>query len=607
MTDHADLDNSAIADVFEEVSRLLELTGDNPHRVRSYASVARTLGGLEEPVARLLAQGRLTEVRGIGEGTASRVKEWVETGRLAMLEELRAKVPPGVVEMLAVEGLGPKRVREIWQGLGVASLAELEYACLENRLRDLKGFGEKTQENVLKAIAFLARSRGLRLLSTGRQAAARVLSHLEREPSALRLAVAGSVRRMKPTVRDVNLVATAHDGKALLDAFASMTMVAQAVSRTEASAAVVLEDGTPVDLVVVEDAAFFATMLVRTGTKEHVEAVRAAARAKGLRLEETGLYDGAQEAGAGQRVPTPLPLDGEDDLYRRLGLPYFPPELRESADLSHAPPQDLVSMADLKGILHAHSTWSDGAYSVSDMAMRAAREGYRWFVISDHSRAAAYANGLSVERVRAQWAEVDALNAAGTAGVPVLKGIESDILPDGSLDYPDDVLAGFDVVIGSVHSSFKQPRETMTERLVRAVSHPKIHVLGHPTGRLLLGREGYAFDVARVLDACAEHGTAIELNANPHRLDLDESLLQEAVRRGVRIAIDPDAHSLTGIEDVVFGVGAARRGRLRRGDVLTALPIEEFRAWCAARRGEPPPPPFAFRPAEGGAATGGSE
>ena len=609
--DPAKLDNAAVAEVFEEVSRLLELTGDNPHRVRSYASVARTLAGLEEPIATLLAEGRLTEVKGIGEGTAARVRELLETGRLAMLEDLRAKVPPGVVEMLAVEGLGPKRVREIWQGLGVASLAELEYACLENRLRDLKGFGEKTQENVLKAIAFLARSKGLRLLSAGRQAAARVLSRLEREPSALRLAVAGSVRRMKPTVRDVHLVATAHDRGALLDAFTSMSMVARTVSRADASAAVVLEDGTPVDLVVVEDAAFFPTMLHRTGTKEHVEAVRLAARAKGLRLEEAGLYDDAaegaredaQEPGAGQRVPVAVPIPSP---IPSPILPYFPPELRESGDLSAAPPEDLISMADVRGILHAHSAWSDGAYSVAEMAQRAAREGYRWFVISDHSRTAAYANGLSVERVRAQWAEVDALNASGAAGVPVLKGIESDILPDGSLDYPDDVLAGFDVVIGSVHSSFKQPRETMTERLVRAVSHPKIHVLGHPTGRLLLGREGYAFDVARVLDACAEHGTAIELNANPHRLDLDESLLQEAVRRGIRIAIDPDAHSLTGIEDVVFGVGAARRGRLRRGDVLTALPLEEFRAWCAARRGEPPPPPLPFRPAESGDVPGGS-
>jgi DNA polymerase (family 10) len=231
------------------------------------------------------------------------------------------------------------------------------------------------------------------------------------------------------------------------------------------------------------------------------------------------------------------------------------------------------------------------------MAERAAREGFRWIAITDHSRTAAYAGGMSIERVKAQWAEIDALNASGEAGIPILKGVESDILPDGSLDYPDDVLDGFDVVIGSVHSAFRQPTPEMTERLLRAVTNPRIHVFGHPTGRLLLGREGYAFDVPRVLDACAASGTAIELNANPHRLDLDESLLEEATRRGVRVSIDPDAHSLTGIEDVVFGVGAARRGRLRRGDVLTALPLEDFRGWCAKRRGKPPPPPLAFAPA----------
>jgi DNA polymerase (family 10) len=243
-------------------------------------------------------------------------------------------------------------------------------------------------------------------------------------------------------------------------------------------------------------------------------------------------------------------------------------------------------------VLHAHSTWSDGAFSILEMARKAAETGFAWFAICDHSEVATYAHGLDAARVRAQWAEIDALNASGEAGIPILKGIETDILPGGDLDLPAQVLEGFDVVIGSVHSAFRQSEAVMTERLVRAVSNPLLHVLGHPTGRLLLGREGYSFDLERVLEACAKHGTAVELNANPHRLDLDEAALAAALHRGVPIAIDPDAHDLTGIDDVIYGVGTARRARVPRGAVLNALPVEAFRAWCAKKRGQPPPLPI---------------
>lgn len=563
--------------MFAETSVLLELTGDNPHRVRSYASVARTIEGLPRPAADMLGDGSLLSVRGIGEGTAARVKEIVETGRLAMLDDLRSKVPGGLFEVLKVPGLGPKRVREIWQTLGVTSLAELEYACLENRLKDLEGFGPKTQENVIKGIGFLKRSTGLRLLSQARSMAERVLNRLQREESALRLAVVGSVRRMKATVRNLNLLATGHDPAGLVNAFAAMPLVARVEDRGERAALVVLEDGTPATLRVVPEEEFVAAQAFATATKEHGEALVAAASRRGLRLTEGGLFRG----------PERVPLEDDRDLYAALGLAYFPPELREDADLSRPPPDDLLAPTDVKGILHAHSTWSDGSFSIREMASKAAQSGFSWFAICDHSRSAFYANGLTPERLREQAAEVDALNASGAAGIPVLKGTEVDILPDGSLDFEDDVLAALDVVVASVHSAFKQPRETMTERLVRAVSSRHVHVLGHPTGRLLLGREGYDFDLDRVLDACAAHGTAIELNANPHRLDLDASLLERATSRGVKVAIDPDAHDLLGVDDVVYGVGAGRRGRLRRGDVLTALPADEFLAWCARKSGKP--------------------
>jgi DNA polymerase (family X) len=579
-------DNDAIAAAFADVSQLLELTGDNPHRVRSYASIARTIEGLPRSAAAMLADGTLLDVKGIGEGTAARVKEIVETGRLGILEELRAMVPEGLGQVLQIEGLGPKRVREIWQTLGVTSVVELEYACLENRLRDLKGFGDKTQQNVLNGIGFLKRSQGRRLLSQARAAAERCLTRLQREPAALRLGVVGPVRRMQPTVAGVQLLASAHDDAALLEAFAHMAFVEEVRAHTPTEASVLLEDGTPVTLTVVPDTAWFAALFVRTGSEAHVAAITERCKERGFRLDATGLHEGRHL----------VRMEEEDDVYRAAGLALVPPELRESDDAT-PPPDDLLVISDVRGVLHAHSTWSDGAYSIRDMAARAGTQGHSWFAICDHSAAASYAHGLDAARLREQWTEVDALNASGEVGIPIFKGIETDILPDGSLDLPEEILAGLDVVVASVHSAMKQSPAVMTERLVRAVSHPLIHVLGHPTGRLLLGREGYEFDMERVLDACAKHGTAIELNANPHRLDLDEKWLPMAVARGIPIAIDPDAHDLRGIEDVVFGVGSARRVRIRRKDVLTALDVDAFLAWCANKRGRPAPAPWPRRAA----------
>jgi len=582
MPDAPPPDNDALAAAFARASELLELTGDNPHRVRNYASVARTLEKLPRPASDMLADGTLLDVKGIGEGTASRVREWVETGRLAMLDELEAKVPAGLSEVLTVPGLGPKRVRRIWTELGVTSLAELEYACLENRLRDLDGFGDKTQDNVLKGIGFLKRSRGLRLISTARDAAERVLNRLQRDPSALRLAVAGDVRRMVSTVEGVRLLATAHDAAALLATFTSMSFVSEVSRRDAASARVVLEDGTPVELDVVAEERFALAWFLRTGSKEHVDAMVGRLGARGFEVRGDDLVHG------GRRVA----IDEEEAIYAMAQAPYVPPERREGSSVTRGVPTDLLRAADVRGVLHAHTTWSDGRYSIAEMAARARDLGFDWLAICDHSEAATYAHGLDAKRLAEQGAEIDALNRSGEAAVPVLKGIEADILPDGTLDLPAKALDALDVVIGSVHSAMSQPPAVMTERLVKAVASGRIDVLGHPTGRLLLGRQGFEFDFDRVFDACAKAGAAVELNANPHRLDLDASLLPAVATRGIPIAIDPDAHDLRGIEDIVYGVGAARRAGLTKSQVLTTLDVEAFRGWRAKRRGLPPPPPL---------------
>lgn len=575
-------DNDAIAAAFEETSELLELTGDNPHRVRSYASVARTLEKLPRPAAEMLADGSLLEVKGIGEGTAARVREMVETGRMAQLDELRSKVPPGIADVLRVPGLGPKRVRAVWTKLGVTSLSELEYACLENRLRDLDGFGDKLQDNVLKGIGFLKRSRGLRLISTAREAAGRVLTRLQRDPSALRLADTGPIRRRVSTVPDVRLLATAHDAAALLTTFVGMSFVGEVLRRDETSARVTLEDGTPVELEVVPEDAFAVAWFRRTGSEEHVEAILGRLRARGFELRGDHLLSKHER----------VRIEQEEEIYAAAEVPFVPPELREGGDALRPAPDDLVHAADVRGILHAHTTWSDGRYSIAEMASRARELGFRWFAVCDHSAAATYAHGLDAKRLGEQAAEIDALNASGAAGIPILKGLEADVLPDGELDLDGRALSKLDVVIGSVHSAMGQSETVMTERLLRAIENPHLHVLGHPTGRLLLGREGFRFDTRAVFDACRKHGVAIELNANPHRLDLDESLLPEVVRRGIPIAIDPDAHDLRGIEDVNYGVGAARRAGVPRSSVLTALEVEEFRAWTRVKRGLEPPPPI---------------
>jgi DNA polymerase (family 10) len=586
------MDNARIADAFAETAALLDLVGEDPRRARTYAGIARRLASLEEPIEALVARNALLDVPGIGEGTDRRVRSLLATGRMDVLDDLRARVPAGLVDLLRVPGLGPRRVADLHRALGVETLADLEYACVENRLRDLPGFGPKVQEAVSQGVASLRASQGLRLLSQARRAAARALGRLEREPSALRLAVAGPVRRMAKVVSEVPLLATAHDPEALLSAFAHLPD-STCLSREGRGARIALDEGTAVSLRVVEADAFATEIFHATGADAHVAAVVAHARRAGFDLTPQALSrDGAR-----------VPLEDERDLYERLGLPWFPPECREDGDLANPPPEDLVSIGDVVGVLHAHTLDSDGNASLRDMAVRARREGFSWFAVTDHSRSAGYARGLSEERVRAQWVEVERLNATGEAGIPVLKGTECDILPDGSLDFPDECLRGFDVVVGSVHAGLRRPKEEATERLVRAARSPWIHVLGHPTGRYLLGRAGAEIDLDRVLAACAETGTAIELNCQPRRMDLDEEGVARAAAKGVLVSIDPDAHGPNDVENVVLGVGVARRARLRRRDVLTALPLEEFRAWCARRRGLPAPPPLVL----GGAAASGDE
>ena len=569
-----------VVDTLEEIAVLLELTGENAFKTRAYANAARTLQGLDRDLAELVASGELRALKGIGPALAEKIGTLVATGRLPYLEELRAQVPPGLLELLRVPGLGPKRVREVHAKLGIASLAELEYAAESRALQELEGFGEKLQGKILDGIAALKRHADRFLLSDALAMGEAILAAVAALPGARRAAIAGSLRRRCETVGNVDLVAATDDAPALLAAFVALPAVAEALpagSGGAAEAAVRLAGGVRVRLRAVPERDFAGALRHLTGSREHDAALRAHAAGLGFELDERGL----------RRAGAPVAAADEDAIFAALGLAAIPPELREgrgevAAAAAGALPR-LLEPGDLQGVLHVHSTYSDGVDTVREMAFAARARGYRYLGICDHSQSARYAGGMLLDDVKRQHEEIDRLNQE-LGDFRVLKGVECDILADGSLDYPDEVLASFELVVGSVHSRFGLAEAEMTRRLLRAVANPFLDVLGHPTGRLLLGREAYALDLGAVCAAAAERGVAVEINANPHRLDLDWREVRGFQERGGWIGIHPDAHRTEGLDDVRFGVMAARKGWATRDRVLNALGCEELLAWLRARR-----------------------
>lgn len=569
----------ALVRILRETAQLLELKGENPFRVRAYENAARALEGLaDEPEDRLEA-GTLGEIPGIGPGLVSSVAEIVHGGRLALHDQLRAEFAPGVLELFRIPGLGPKRIAILIRELGVGSAGELERACGEGRVAALAGFGGKIQQKILAGLAELGRHQERHLLSAALPVAEELLARVAAHEAVARARIAGSLRRWRETIGDLDLVAAVPVARRAEVAalFAGLPGTEEVLASGETKVSTRLASGFQADLRMVEDEEFASALHHFTGSKEHNVALRTRARQAGLTVNEYGLFRGEER----------LRVNEEEDLYRHLGLAWIPPELREGLDeierAGEGPFPELLELADLRGTFHVHTDWSDGTASLEQMAAAAARLGWEYLGIADHSRSAAYAGGLRPERVREQWAAIDAWNAAGR--VPFLfKGTECDVLHDGTLDFPDDLLAGFDFVVVSVHSRFRLAKEAQTARLVRAVSHPHATFLGHPTGRLLLARDGYELDLEAVLDAAATSGTVVEVNASPHRLDLDWRALRGWLRRGQLTSIHPDAHSAHGLSDVRFGVGVARKAGATRADVLCTRPLAEVKAWLEERR-----------------------
>ena len=573
------METPKIAQIIDEMGTLLEVRGENPFRCRAYHNAAQALRGLPSDLSEMIADGRLGAVPGVGETMYAKIVALATTGHLESYDELRRSTPPGLVALLRVPGLGPKKIKALHDTLKVESLADLRTAGESGKIAGLKGFGEKTQAKILEGIAFIESAGDRILLSQAGRLVGPLIAAVRAHPGVIRAEVCGSFRRCKETVGDLDILFSAGDPAPVLDAFAQRPEVATVLAHGPTKVSVRLADGVQCDVRGVEDRQFAFALHYFTGSKEHNIAMRRRALARGLSLNEYAL------AGAGRSVA----CRDETELYAALGLAYIPPELREdsgeieAAEAGTLP--ELVALDDLTGTFHCHTDWSDGGATLEQMAEAARGAGLHYLGIADHSRSAGYAGGLSVERVRAQWAEIDALNARSKGKFHLFKGTECDILPDGTLDYPDDLLAGFDYVVASVHSSFGLPRDEMTARIVRAVLNPRVTMLGHPTGRLLLARDGYAVDLDAVIEAAAQAGTMIEINANPHRLDLDAPHCRRARDRGVTIVVNPDAHSTGGLADLEYGVAVARRGWLARVDVFNTRPLQEITRLLGQRRG----------------------
>ncbi len=547
------MDNRTISRAFRELSQLLELHQDNPYKIRSYQNAYMKLRKLEEPLE-TMTEDEWVAIPGIGKAIAGKIGELIQNGRMETLEKWRDQTPAGVVEMLGISGFGPKKVRAVWQGLGVESVGELQYAVNENRLIELKGFGAKTQEDLRKKLAYYQASRGKFLYRDLEETRDTLMAQLAQLLGPdVPVAETGAVRRREPTPTAIELLAARPVAELAEQLTAAGLLTGIEVKEDHLTG---LAAELPVIVYCCAADNFGSRQFRRTGVQAFLEAV--VARRPGL--DFSGLAT-------------------EEAVFAKAELPVVPPEMREGAwavDLAAAGPLPrLIEDGDIRGVVHNHSVYSDGIHTVKEMAEACIAAGYDYLVMSDHSRSAGYAGGLKIDRVQAQWAEIDALNEE-LAPFRILKSIESDILADGSLDYPDEILAGFDLVIASVHSNLRMNGELAMQRLLTAVANPYTGILGHPTGRLLLARPGYPVDHRRLIDACAEHGVAIELNANPLRLDLDWTWIPYARERGVLISINPDAHATGGIADIRYGVMTARKGGLTAGGCLNTRSVEDF-------------------------------
>lgn len=573
--------NFEIARLFDLMADLLELRGENPFRIRAYRRAAQNLQALAEDVEVLAREGRLHQVPGIGADLAGKIVEYLRTGRVQDVEAARRGIPAGVVELMTVPGIGPKTARLLYERQGIRSLARLEALARAGKLRGLPGIQARTEQNILKGIALVRKGQERMPLGRALRLAEELTRTLGRRPGVEQIDVAGSIRRRRDTIGDIDILVASREPARVMRAFVGLPEAAEVLERGATKAAIRHREGIQVDLRVVEPACFGAALQYFTGSKQHNIRIREMAGKRGLKLSEYGVF----RAATGRRIGGAT----EEEVYAAVGLPWIPPELREDtgeieAALRGALPR-LVEPDDLRGDLHCHTRASDGQHTIEALARAARARGYEYVAVTDHTTSATVAGGLTAEEMLAHAERIRAVGQR-VQGIAVLAGAECDILPDGSLDYPDEVLARLDLVVGGVHSRFKQPRAEMTRRICRALAHPHVDILAHPTGRLIGERDPYDVDLEEVLRTARRHDTAVEINAHPQRLDLNDVHARRAHELGVLVAIDTDAHVLDDLGAIPLGVAIARRGWMGKAEVVNAWPLARLRAWLG-RAGEP--------------------
>jgi DNA polymerase (family 10) len=562
--------NTDIADIFDRIADYLEVEGENPFKIRAYRNASRTIRGLGPELKEMVSGSEeLTELPGIGKELAAKIVEILETGTAQALEHLKEKVPGGVIEMLQIPGLGPKRVGVLYHDLKIESLAALKQAAEAGRIQVLPGFGAKTEQHIREAVEALSQRPARVSISLARPRVESLLDDLRRVPGVIEVAAAGSVRRCQETVGDIDILVTADEGSPVMKRFVSLEDVGQVLAQGATKSSIVLRSGLQADLRRVEPESFGAALQYFTGSQAHNIAIRRIGRRRGLKINEYGVFT----------LDGKLAGETEESVYRALDLPWIPPELREDRGEIEAAREgrlpELVELADIKGELHSHTTATDGRSSLEEMALAAKRCGLKYLAVTDHSQTLKMVGGLDERRLLTQLEEIDRLNTK-LKGIRLLKGIEVEILEDGGLDLPDRVLQRLDLVIGSVHSRFRLPARQQTERILRAMDHRFFSILGHPSGRLINERDPYEVDMATVVQKAEERGCFLELNANPQRLDLTETHCQMAKAAGVLVAINTDAHSVAEFGQLRYGIGQARRGWLEKKDVLNTRPLNKL-------------------------------
>jgi DNA polymerase (family 10) len=569
--------NASFARIFNDIAAMLELKGESPFKVRAYRTAATTFANLHEDLKQVWREGRVDDLPGVGKAITDKVGELMTTGHLRFYERLLEEIPPSLISITEIPHVGPKTAMLLYKSLGIQGMADLEQALVDGRLSSLPGFGPKTIETIREGIATIQRRSAEKrdLLGMALPVARQIIGMLKKDcPGLNKIEAAGSIRRWKPTVGDIDLMATASDPLQVIDRFVTLPMVAQVDSQGTTKATVLLNNGLQVDLYVMEPAYYASLLHHFSGSRAHLIKLRDRAIKMGYKLNEYGLH---RENGVD------IPIHEEKDIYETLGLRWIPPELREDRGEIEASEKNrlprLVAMEDIKGDLHCHSTWSDGAESILDMAHAAKARGYQYLAITDHSQGLTIARGLDVDRLHAQREEIKEAQRAVGDGIRLLHGSEVEIKLDGTLDFPDEVLGWLDVVVASIHSGLRQPGEEVTKRAFNALRNPNVDILGHPTGRIINQREPSAIDVSAVIREAARTGTALEINSAPDRLDLDDLYVKDAVEAGCALSVDTDAHHHENFDFVEYGVHIARRGWATADRIITTWELDKLEAW----------------------------